>query len=109
MQVTEREAPTRTAASAPALAVFEQSDLFTIILRQAASPEGLLVSKQVARDARAVGRAVRKLVWHDRILKGTAILKGHTDWVISCAFSPDGLRVVTASSDKTALLWDVAL
>jgi len=35
------------------------------------------------------------------------MLKGHTDRVQSAAFSPDGKRVVTASSDNTARLWDV--
>ena len=29
-----------------------------------------------------------------------AILTGHTWWVVSAAFSPDGKRVVTASGDK---------
>ena len=33
-------------------------------------------------------------------------LKGHEDAVSSAAFSPDGSRVVTASPDKTARLWD---
>ncbi|QIG52534.1 hypothetical protein G5V57_17990 [Nordella sp. HKS 07] len=32
----------------------------------------------------------------------------HDQGVRSSAFSPDGTRVVTASSDKTARLWDVA-
>ncbi len=32
----------------------------------------------------------------------------HQDKVMSAAFSPDGTRVVTASSDKTARVWDVA-
>jgi len=51
--------------------------------------------------------AVRRFIWNDRILKGTAILKGHTDTVTRCAFSPDGTRIVTASYDKTARLWNV--
>lgn len=33
-------------------------------------------------------------------------LRGHTGAVIRSAFSPDGKRVVTASSDQTARLWD---
>ena len=31
---------------------------------------------------------------------------GHTDGVLTAAFSPDGSRVVTASKDRTARLWD---
>ncbi|HIK12975.1 MAG TPA: hypothetical protein IGS52_22400 [Oscillatoriaceae cyanobacterium M33_DOE_052] len=30
----------------------------------------------------------------------------HQGWVISASFSPDGQRIVTASLDKTARLWD---
>ncbi len=36
-----------------------------------------------------------------------AVLSQHTDRVVAIAFSPDGTRLVTASADGTALLWDI--
>jgi hypothetical protein len=79
--------------AAPVLEVFELSDLLKIILRSAASTNAL-VTKRVARDARAVALVVRKLIVEDRwkslISKGTAILEGQTGDVTSCAFSHDG-------------------
>ncbi|KAJ1454943.1 hypothetical protein M885DRAFT_225835 [Pelagophyceae sp. CCMP2097] len=93
-------------AAAPVLKVLELSDLLALILRLGGKPDALLVTARVARNARAVAPTVRKLIWIDRILKGTAIIKGHTNYVRSCAFSPDGKRIVTASYDRTARLWD---
>ncbi|KAG6332401.1 hypothetical protein ID866_6687 [Astraeus odoratus] len=34
-------------------------------------------------------------------------LLGHTSWVRSVAFSPDGTKIVSGSSDNTVRMWDV--
>ena len=34
--------------------------------------------------------------------------KGHSDWVFSAAFSPDGQRIVTGSGDDTIKVWEAA-
>jgi WD40 repeat protein len=47
-------------------------------------------------------------VWDAATGASLAELKGHTNWVRSAAFSPDGRRIVTASWDGTARVWDAS-
>lgn len=42
---------------------------------------------------------------HD-FLPSCTVLKGHTDKVLSVAFSPDSKRIVSGSADNTICLWD---
>jgi WD40 repeat protein len=48
------------------------------------------------------------MVWD--ALSGAEVLtlKGHTDGVTSASFSTDGSRLVTASHDGTAKVWDAS-
>ena len=41
-----------------------------------------------------------------RAFRRNLVLEGHGNWVVHAAFSPDGTRIVTASRDNTARLWD---
>ena len=36
-------------------------------------------------------------------------LQGHSDFVFSVAYSPDGKRIVSGSGDRTVRIWDAAM
>ena len=65
-------------------------------------------SKEHARrsDADELKGIKQRLRWRHLISKGRGVLAGHNDLVYCCAFSPDGARVVTASEDGKARIWD---
>ena len=60
------------------------------------------------KDTITVGLRSCDIVLLDTITGSqVAILSGHTNWVRSLAFSPDGMLLVSGSDDRTVSLWDV--
>ncbi|MBX0331216.1 hypothetical protein K2Z83_26560, partial [Oscillochloris sp. ZM17-4] len=57
-------------------------------------------------DNGVMNDTLRKLL--SRLAKVRAVLHGHASGVTSAAYSPDGTRIVTASADGTAKVWDAA-
>jgi WD40 repeat protein len=51
-------------------------------------------------------KQIKKNEFHLRPWVLSKTLGGHNDSVYSATYSPDGLRIVTASNDKTARIWD---
>jgi WD40 repeat protein len=47
-------------------------------------------------------------VWDVATAKELRTLKGHSAWVTSAAFSPDGWSIATSGQDPTANVWDLA-
>jgi len=45
-------------------------------------------------------------VWDSATGREVAVLRGHTDRIVTAHFSSDGKQIVTASWDKTARVWD---
>lgn len=54
------------------------------------------------------GRGFEWLYWQRQVHQEVLTFRGHVGRVWAADFSPDGARVVTASDDKTAKVWEVA-
>ena len=65
--------------------------------------------RRILAEWQARGYGIRRRTvrtWHIDGGETVRVLAGHTDAVHGVAFSPDGQRVVTASFDKGARIWD---
>ena len=86
-----------------AQAVFEKQDFLAaaaLALQGLPKPPDFNDRPYVSQAGLILSEAIRK------IPTTNLLLQGHQDWVNAAVFSHDGTRIVTASSDKTALVWD---
>ncbi|KAJ7327978.1 WD40-repeat-containing domain protein, partial [Mycena albidolilacea] len=60
-------------------------------------------------DGAHIGSAVNNIIHIWDAFTGTKLqtLQGHSDFVLSLAFSPDGKHLVSGSRDKTVRIWEV--
>jgi serine/threonine protein kinase/WD40 repeat protein len=67
---------------------------------------GVAWSRDSARVASAAGNHI--LVWDALSGQHPQTLAGHTDKVLSLAWSPDGKKIAAGSADHTVMVWDAA-
>ncbi len=56
----------------------------------------------------SAGRDGNAIVWDMKKDVALGTLKGHTDWVVDVAYSPNGKLIATSSTDQTVKVWNAA-
>jgi WD40 repeat protein len=70
--------------------------------RASFNPDGSRIVTPLEDDSRTAA------VWDTTSGEQVTTLTGHTDRVLSAAFSPDGATIVTTSGDYSIRLWDAS-
>ncbi|MFH1418883.1 MAG: protein kinase, partial [Planctomycetota bacterium] len=81
-----------------------------VLSRQELSTDTLPYDIEFSRDSRmlALTRKDGTITFVDALSGGLLRhLRGHADWVMSCAFSPDGRTFVSGSRDGHIRVWDI--
>lgn len=55
----------------------------------------------------SAGRDGNLALWDVKARKRITFLRGHTDWVVHAAISPNGALAASSSSDGTVIVWDL--
>ena len=92
----------RASAQYDKLAMFEAHSEDTYLLKVVISPDAQSIATTASDNT------VRMWRRNGRVWELDQVLAQHQRWVWDACFSADSAYLVTASSDHTALLWDLA-